>query len=273
MRGKRLLTVTSCVFATGSFVMFCVALGNENMDVSNVNNIFDVTFSVILPLITPWLLVMVSPKQQPLRTLFECTPFVFSLCFSFVLFFLATRGQISTIVHAIQTEPTTDRFSVEVGNTTQPNLTYDTQHNITYELATPTLIDVEIHSDVNASLHFDLDIFTTTSVDSAGNIPMLLFAPLVKIPTIVVVLANVINRSNLVVITSLLVTMSLREMYEEHTDTSTHRAYCVALTLSIISLICNVVKYMRLPSWVVAPYKDNTPNPSVNDIDLEEYIS
>lgn len=101
MRAKRLLTVTSCIFATGSFIMFGVALGNSNVDASSVTSIFDVTFSVILPLICPWLLVTVSPKQQPLRTLFECTPFVFTICFTFILFFLATRGQVSTIIHSM----------------------------------------------------------------------------------------------------------------------------------------------------------------------------
>jgi hypothetical protein len=236
MRGKRLLTVMSCIFATGAFIMFCVALGNENVDVSSVNSIFDVTFSVVLPLITPWLLVTVSPKTQPLRTLFECTPFVFTICFSFVLFFLATRGQISTIVHALAHPSGNSNYSVS--------------NSTTQLIISDSLIDLEFHSDVNASIHFNMDIFSTTSVDSAGNIPMLLIAPIIKIPTIVVVLANVINRSNLVVITALMVTMSLREIGDVDTDLSTRRAYCVSLVLSVMSLIFNVVKYLKLPDWI-----------------------
>ena len=69
MRAKRLLRVTSCVFATGSFFIVYVALGNANVGASVVYSSFDVTFSIVLPLICPWLLVTVSPKQQPLRVL------------------------------------------------------------------------------------------------------------------------------------------------------------------------------------------------------------
>jgi hypothetical protein len=254
MRGKRLLTVMSCIFATGGFVMFCVALGNENVDVSSVNSIFDVTFSVVLPLVTPWLLVTVSPKTQPLRTLFECTPFVFSICFSFVLFFLATRGQISTIVHALADKSGDSNRSIS-NSTTQLQIS-------------DSLIDLEFHSDVNASIHFNMDIFSTTSVDSAGNIPMLLIAPIIKIPTIVVVLANVINRSNLVVITALLVTMSLREIGDIHTDLSTHRAYCVTLVLSVMSLIFNIAKYLKLPEWVHDAIHLNKRKTSRSDVEV-----
>ena len=234
MRAKRLLTLTSCVFATGAFAMFCVGLANSQLDVSSVNSIFDVTFSVLLPLIAPWLLVTVSPKHTPLRTLFECTPFVFSICFSFVTFFLATRGQISTIVHELST----------VSNRYQ---------NVTEMSVSNSVVDLEFHSDVNASLHFNMDFFSTTSVDSAGNIPMLLCAPLIKIPTIVVVLANVMNRSNLVVITALLVTMSMREMQDKTLGLNTHRTFCVSFALSVLSLVFNVVKYVKFPGWLTRP--------------------
>lgn len=234
MRGKRLLTVTACIFATGSFVMFCAGLWNAHEVESSVNSIFDVTFSVILPLIAPWLLVTVSPKQQPLRTFFECTPFVFTICVSFVLFFLATRGQISTIVHDI-------------------NIASNHIHNNRTDMQVSNkVIDIEFHSDVNASLHFNMDLFSTTSVDSAGNIPMLLCAPLIKIPTIVVVLANVINRSNLVVITALLVTMSMREISDTSISLATHRSFCIAFALGCVSLICNVIKYIRIPDRLLA---------------------
>ncbi len=240
MRGKRLLTVTSCIFATGSFVMFCIGLSTAHADESSVNTMFDVTFSIILPLIAPWLLVTVSPKKQPLRTFFECTPFVFTICVSFVLFFLATRGQISTIIHDI-------------------NQASGHKHNGTDLALSNNVIDIEFHSDVNASLHFNMDLFSTTSVDSAGNIPMLMCAPFIKIPTIVAVLANVINRSNLVVITALLVTMSMREMTSTDSSSATHRAYTVALALSCFSLVFNVVKYMRFPERLLALGRRRTP--------------
>lgn len=241
MRWKRLLTVTSCIFATGSFVMFCLGLSNANVDVSSVNSFFDVTFSVVLPLITPWLLVTISPKQQPLRTLFECTPFVFTICFSFVLFFLATRGEISTIVRQLSAAA---HDSINNNNNNNTNVTLVSSATL---ISPNSVVELAFHSDVNASLVFNMDLFSTTSVDSAGNIPMLLLAPLVKIPTIVVVIANVINRSNLVVITALLVTMSMREIMSTDIGEATHRAYCVALTLAVISLICNVAKYLKIP--------------------------
>lgn len=233
MRGKRLLTVTSCAFATAAFVVFCVGLSSANMPAVSMTNIFDVTFSIVLPLIAPWLLITVSPKQQPLRTLFECTPFVFTLCASFTLFFLATRGEMSALVHQLST-------------------VVAEENNATKTVLPGNVIEVELHSDVNASLHFNLDIFSTTSIDSTGNIPMLIFAPFVKIPTIVVVLANVMNRSNLVVITALLVTMSLREITQTATDKSAYHAYCLALTLSVISLLFNVTKYIKTPSWILS---------------------
>jgi hypothetical protein len=249
LRVKRLLTVTSCIFASGAFIMFSIGLVNSREDISSINTIFDVTFSIVLPLIAPWLLVTVSPKQQPLRTLFECTPFVFTISFSFVLFFLATRGQISTIVHELTT----------------------TSGNITKNTTTTTLginiAEFEVHTNANASLHFNMDMFSTTSVDNAGNIPMLMLAPLIKIPTIVVVLANVINRSNLVVITALMVTMTLREINTDDISTSTHRAYCVALVLSIISLLFNLVKYLKIPAWVTE-MRNRHVHSSPKDIDL-----
>ena len=236
MRGKRILTVTACVFSTASFCMFCIGLAHAKITNTSVNDLFDVVFSIILPLIAPWLLVSVSPKQQPLRTFFECTPFVFTICCSFVLFFLTTRGDMTTMVHNLSN-------AIVVGDT---NIT-----STEAQVLPNSVIEIEFHSDVNASLQFNLDLFSTTSVDSAGNIPMLLFAPLVKIPTIVVVLANVINRSNLVVITSLLVTMSLREISEGEVDTHTYRAYCVSFVLALVSLILNVFKYMKTPMWIL----------------------
>lgn len=255
MRAKRLLTVTSCVFATGSFVMFCVALGNSNTDVSAVQSIFDIAFSVVLPLICPWLLVTVSPKQQPLRTLFECTPFVFTICFTFIMFFLATRGQVTTILHAVS------------NNTSLQNRT------IMDTLTENSVVELAFHSGVNASLRFNMDFFSTTAVDSVGNLPMLLIAPAVKIPTIMVVIANVINRSNLVVITALLVTMSLRQISDENVDDTTHKAYLVAFALSSVSLVFNVVKYFTVPNWILthsSPEKQPTRHGDL-EVDLEDF--
>jgi hypothetical protein len=207
------------------------------------------TFSILLPLTAPWLLVTVSPKQQPLRTFFECTPFVFTICFSYVLFFLATRGQLSTIVHEMAS-------SVAKAD----NATNVTMSN--------NIVDIEFHSNVNASIRFNMEMFSKTSVDSAGNIPMLLLAPLVKIPTIVVVLANVVNRSNLVVITVLLVVLSLREVLDsEMTDLPTHRAYTVALLLAVVSLVFNVVKYLKMPRCIVHLNDGNSAHSSQVDID------
>lgn len=250
MRSKRLLTVTSCVFATGSFVMFCIALANAKVEASAVQSIFDVTFSVILPLICPWLLVTVSPKQQPLRTLFECTPFVFTICFTFIMFFLATRGQVSTIIHE------------SIDDSRYYN------HTHLQPFMTNSVVELEFHSDVNASLRFNMDFFSTTTVDSAGNIPMLMFAPIVKIPTIMVVIANVINRSNLVVITTLLVTMSLREMTDTSGDKSSHQAYCVAFTLACVSLIFNVTKYIKIPFWPTGRKKVQQQR-EIDEIDMD----
>ena len=256
MRGKRMLTVTSCVFATSSFCMFCAGLSHAKVQTSTVSSLFDVIFSVILPLITPWLLVTVSPKQQPLRTFFECTPFVFTICCSFVLFFLATRGEMTTLVHDLS------NAGVAIG----PNGTS------TKQVLSNNVIEIEFHSDVNASLQFNMDLFSTTSVDSAGNIPMLLAAPLVKIPTIIVVLANVINRSNLVVITALLVTMSLREICDPSVDLSTRHAYMVSFVLATISLLFNVIKYLRIPPWVLALRmpKKSPKNFDSGDMNLEQ---
>ena len=234
MRSKRLLTVTSCVFAAGAFVMFCIGLANSNVDASSVNSLFDGFFSIFLPLITPWLLVAVSPKQQPMRTLFECTPFVATICVCFTLFFLATRGQISTIIR--------DLSSASNDNA-----------NITQLLLPNSEIEFKFHSDVNASLHFNMDFGATNSVGSAGNVIMLLIAPLVKIPTIIIVLANVINRSNLVVITALLVTMSLREIVNNEEEEATGHVYMISLMLSILSLFFNVLKYFKMPKWATDP--------------------
>jgi hypothetical protein len=248
MHAKRILTVTSCFFATAAFVMFCTGLlgaDSENKENSSVDNIFDATFSVILPLVSPWLLVTVSPKQQPLRTLLECTPFVFTICFCFVLFFLATRGEIYAILHQLNDGGARNA----------------------------TATDIEFHSDVNASIHFDLDFFTRTSVDSAGNIPLLLCAPLIKIPTMIVVLANVMNRSNLVVITSLLVIMSIREISNTHAQDSSHRAYCVALGLSVFALVFNVLKYLSVAPWLLAIRQPSAnKKPVVEDVNLDTDI-
>jgi hypothetical protein len=251
MRGKRLLTITSCVFATGAFCMFCIGLAGANRPNESIKTMFDVAFSVILPLIAPWLLVTVSPKQQPMRTLFECTPFVFTICFSFVLFFLATRGQISAMVHEFST-------AVAQGS------------NATRSTISNEIVEIQFHSDVNTSIHFNMDTFSTTSINSAGSIPMLMFAPLVKIPTIVVVLANVINRSNLVVITALMVTMSLREITQSDVSSSVHRAYCAALALSVISLIFNVFKYMKTPKWLMYNHRGRESSRHEESVDVDD---
>ncbi|KAJ1482384.1 hypothetical protein T484DRAFT_1747598 [Baffinella frigidus] len=240
---KRVLTVASCVFATAAFIMFCIGLIgadiSENKKNSSVDNIFDVTFSVLLPLISPWFLVTVSPKQKPLQTIFECTPFVFTICFCFVLFFLATRGEMSTILHQFR----------KTGSYNETDSVY--QQLSLLDNATGNALDIEFHSDVNASIHFDLDFFTRTSVDSSGNIPLLLCAPFVKIPTMIVVIANVMNRSNLVVITTLLVIMSSREINNTHMDDNAYRAYCVALGLGTIALVFNVLKYLHPSPWLL----------------------
>ena len=255
MRAKRLLTVTACIFATGSFIMFCVALGNSKTDVSSVQSIFDIAFSVILPLVCPWLLVTVSPKSTPLRTLFECTPFVFTICFTFIMFFLATRGQVTTILHAIGNETSLQN------STLMETLTEN------------SIVELSFQSGGNASLMFNLDFFSQTTVDSVGNLPMLMFAPLVKIPTIIVVIANIINRSNLVVITTLLVTMSLRQIYDGTVSDSSHHAYLVAFALSSISLVFNIFKYFTIPKWLLSktsPEKNPTPQ-DLEDVDLEDF--
>ena len=224
LHGKRILTVTSCLFASVAFVMFCIGLAGTATEISAVENMFDVTFSIVLPMICPWLLVTVSPKQLPMRTLMECTPFVLTLCLAYILFFLATRGQISTIIHALR----------EIGdNSTLVDLN--------------SMTDFEIHSDVNASIYFTTDMFSKTSVDSAGNIPLLMIAPLLKIPTIVVVLANVINRSNLLVINSLLIVTAARQISDTPIEEPAYRAYCVTLGLSVFALLFNVAKYTPFP--------------------------
>jgi hypothetical protein len=233
LHGKRILTVSSCMFVTASFLMFCIGLAGTVTEVSAVENVFDVTFSVILPLVCPWLLVTVSPKQVPVRTLMECAPFVLTLCMAYILFFLATRGSISTIIH-------------EIGELSHVRHN-DTMHNDTMSDLT-SVTDLEFHSYVNASIHFNTDIFSKTSVDSAGNIPLLMVAPLLKIPTIVVVLANVINRSHLLVITSLLIVMSARQISDTTADQeAAFRAYCVTLVLSVFAFLFNIAKYTSLP--------------------------
>ncbi|KAJ1471131.1 hypothetical protein T484DRAFT_1753443 [Baffinella frigidus] len=247
MHLKRVLTVASCGFATASFIMFCIGLVgadfSKNKQNSSVDNLFDVTFAVLLPLISPWLLVTVSPKQRPLQTIFECTPFVFTICFCFILFFLATRGEMSTILREFR----------KTGSYNETESVYQQLSHV--DNATDNAVDIEFHTDVNASIHFDLDFFTRTSVDSSGNIPLLLCAPFVKIPTMVVVLANVMNRSNLVVITTLLVTMSIRGIGNTHVDDNAFHAYCVALGLGLVALLFNVFKYIHPPQWIVLHMK------------------
>ena len=80
MRAKRLLTVTSCIFASGSFIMFGVALGNSNVDASAVTSFFDLTFSVILPLIyhgfSLWFLQNSSHCVLSLNAHHSCLPYV-----------------------------------------------------------------------------------------------------------------------------------------------------------------------------------------------------
>ena len=225
LHGKRLLTVISCMFATASFIMFCIGLAGTATEVSVVENMFDVTFSVALPLVCPWLLVTVSPKQAPMRTLMECTPFVLTLCLAYIMFFLATRGQIFAIVHAL-------------GN-------IETNSSL---LDITSVTDLEFHSDVNASIHFATDFSSTTSVDSAANIPLLLCAPILKIPAIIVVLANVINRSNLILVTSLLLVMTARQISDTSSDLPAYRAYCVTMGLSLFALLFNVAKYTSIPA-------------------------
>lgn len=254
INGRRILTVTSCGFATASFIMFSLGLVEANIDSASIDTVFDLTFSILLPLVSPWLLVLVSPKQQPMRTLLECTPFVFTICVSFVLFFIATRGEIYTILHELDvsggnvTFPQGDGAQGDGGN------------------------EFEIHSNVNASIHFELDFFSKTSVESAGNIPLLLCAPIIKIPTMVVVLANIMNRSNLVVVTALLVIMSFREVATSPASEACHRAYAVAFTLGIVSLGFNVIKYLHTPIWMNSLYASLQKKDAVEPVVVKDVV-
>lgn len=234
---KRTFTLVSSICMLMSYLMFCIGIIHTG-PTTFAASLFDAIFSFALPLVCPILLTTISPKSNPLQTIIECSPFVFTLSAAFFLFFLTTRGQLSAIVHQISWKET--------------NLddTGDFILSIPY-------IDIEVHSDVNASLHFTTTELTGAThgaaSDPLSNLPLLLLAPFIKVPTIIIVISSVINRSGLVVSTSMLLVLAARELANKihnNVPLSVYHVYVSSLVFTTLALTCNIIKHCCMKRWM-----------------------
>lgn len=228
---KRGMTVATAALCILSFIVYIFGFAGRLKPLLS-SSIFDIVFSIILPMLSPLFLITISPKNNALRVIFECTPFIFCLCISYSLFFLASRGTIYTVIH-------------EVNQISNSSLTED------FDLAKNTAssylpaFDLEIHQESNSSIHFKADL--STSADRLENLPLLLLAPFVKIPLVILVLANTINRSFLTICSAMLFVLSCRSVVEtKSTDylQGSGGLFIAALVLSAVAILVNVGKHL-----------------------------
>jgi len=228
---KRGLTVATAALCILSFLLYIFGFAGRLRPLLS-SSVFDFVFSIILPMLSPLFLITISPKHNPLRVIFECTPFIFCLCISYSLFFLASRGTISTVIH-------------EVNQISNSSLAEDADPTKLTASSYLPAFDLEIHQESNSSIHFKADL--STSADRLENLPLLLLAPIVKIPLVILVLANTINRSFLTICSAMLFVLSCRSVVEtKSTDylQGSGGLFIAALVLSAMAVLVNVAKHL-----------------------------
>lgn len=101
-------------------------------------SMLNATLSVVLPLLSPCMLLYISPKRQPLTTIQEASPFVATMAFWYIAFFLSLRGFMSSALY-----PSTNGTAIDVELFVQEDFHLDTAvdhgYNIPWILLSPVL--------------------------------------------------------------------------------------------------------------------------------------
>jgi hypothetical protein len=117
----------------------------------------NIMLSIVLPLLSPCMLLTISPKTTPLVTIQECSPFVVTMALWYIAFFLSLRGHLHSA------------------------MSFDNS----------TAIDIDMGIEMEQSFHLD------TAVDHGYNIPWIMFSPIFKVLAMSIIVAAIINRRNL----------------------------------------------------------------------------
>ena len=223
LMSRKALTVGTSALCVISFCVLSVALGQNILPRQN-STVYSTFISMILPSTAPILLISVPPCSTPLRLLGECLPFVLTLSISYIMFYIGTKGQLSTVIHEIN----------------QMNMT----GNLT-DIARPSnylpAYDLEVHFESNQTLHFSASMDTPVDVN---NVFMLLLAPIFKVPAVICILANIISRRLLTVTSCLLLILSIRMALINGASFSSHgnTMFVLSFVLSLLAVAINIVK-------------------------------
>lgn len=174
----RLLTLVAYCFILFS-LMTMTFVFLQRFEVSDKDySYLNVIMSVVLPTLSPCMLHYISPKQDPLRTIRECSPFVATMALWYIASFLSLRGLMTTVMKAESVSGATE---------------------------------IDVQFDMN-SFHVH------TAVDNFYNIPWIILIPLLKIPAMSIIIAAIINRRNLEIICPILLVLTIRELIHSPHD-------------------------------------------------------
>lgn len=171
----RILTLNA--FMTITCAQFCLGI-SFILQYQHCIKLFDTSFlnimlAIVLPLTSPCMLLTLSPKKNPLVTIQECCPFIVTMAFWYIAFFLSLRGHL---------------------------------HSAMYSDTNGTAIDIDMGIEMEQSFHLD------TAVDHGYNIPWIIFSPIIKVLAMSIIIAGIINRRNLEVLCPIQFILGLREM-------------------------------------------------------------
>ena len=171
----RILTLTAFMTIACAQICFGISFVLQSQDSLNQ---FDASFlnvmlAFVLPLMSPCMLLTLSPKKNPLVTIQECCPFVVTMAFWYIAFFLSLRGHL---------------------------------HSAMYSDTNGTAIDIDMGIEMEQSFHLD------TAVDHGYNIPWIIFSPIIKVLAMSIIIASIINRRNLEVLCPIQFILGLREL-------------------------------------------------------------
>ena len=171
----RILTLNAFMMIACAQICFGISfiLQSQNTIDQLDTSFLNVMLAIALPLLSPCMLLTLSPKKNPLVTIQECSPFIVTMAFWYIAFFLSLRGHL---------------------------------HSAVYSDTNGTAIDIDMGIEMEQSFHLD------TAVDHGYNIPWIIFSPIIKVLAMSIIIASIINRRNLEVLCPIQFILGLREL-------------------------------------------------------------
>jgi hypothetical protein len=215
----RVLTLNAFITITFAQICLGISFSIQSLDsMKPINSSFlNIMLAVVLPVTSPCMLLTISPKQYPLVTIQECSPFVVTMAFWYIAFFLSLRGHL---------------------------------HSAMYSTTNGTAIDIDMGIEMQQSFHLD------TAVDHGYNIPWIIFSPMIKVLSMSIIMAAIINRRNLEILCPIQLILVIRELsHAFSTDKNLQqdesaagyimkeqRLIIMSLVFTIIALSCTLAK-------------------------------